>query len=202
MGVVRRLLSAVPPLAWCRVCCVFVLVNLQRVVLGWLEWCAPSVGVVWGMVLVCKCFGGSEVVQVRIWTFQATGSVKCVVLHGVGQPGNDAISVMLLVTQFPTISPWVLWGGRPHSHAVLVLLLVALVLVIFHHGIPVLVVDPLRGPVLVLALVALRCGQWGEQKSAVGLDVAGNEFGLSSVTCRGAGASALTVRCWIGQRFS
>ena len=46
--------------------------------------------------------------------------------------------------------------GRPHSHAVLVLLLVALVLVIFHHGIPVLVVDPLRGPVLVLALVALR----------------------------------------------
>ena len=38
-----------------------------------------------------------------------------------------------------------------------------------------------------------KCGQRGEQKSAVGLDVAGNEFGLSSVTCRGAGASDLTV---------
>ena len=39
-------------------------------------------------------------------------------------------------------------------------------------------------------------GQRGEQKSAVGLDVAGNEFGLNSVTCRGTGispASALTV---------
>ena len=37
----------------------------------------------------------------RIWTFQASGSAKCVVLLGVGQPGSDAISVMLLVTQFP-----------------------------------------------------------------------------------------------------
>ena len=32
-----------------------------------------------------------------------------------------------------------------------------------------------------------ECGQRREQKSDVGLDVAGNEFGLSSVTGRGAG---------------
>ena len=46
-----------------------------------------------------------------------------------------------------------------------------------------------------LPTVTPMCGQRGEQKSAVGLDVAGNEFGLSSVTCRGAGspASALKV---------
>ena len=75
------------------------------------------------------------------------------VLLGVGQPGNDAKGLMLPVTLFPTTSPWVLWDGRPHSHAVLVLPLVALVLVMSHHGIPVLVVDPLREPVLVLALV-------------------------------------------------
>ena len=78
------------------------------------------------------------------------------VLLGVGQQGNDAKGVMLPVTRFPTTSPWVLWDGRPHSHAILVLLLVALVLVIFLHGIPVLVVDPLQGPVLVQALVTLR----------------------------------------------
>ena len=82
-------------------------------------------------------------------------------LLGVGQPGNDAVSVMLSVTRFPTTSPWVLWDGRPHSHVVLVLLLVALVLVMFHRGIPVLVVDPLRGPVLVVALVALKLKKKG-----------------------------------------
>ena len=36
-----------------------------------------------------------------------------------------------------------------------------------------------------------KCGQRREQKSAVGLDVAGNEFGLNLVTC--SPASALTV---------
>ena len=44
---------------------------------------------------MCKCFGGSEVVQVRIWTFQVSGSAKCVVLRGVGQPGSDAKGVTL-----------------------------------------------------------------------------------------------------------
>ena len=98
-----------------------------------------------GMVQMCKCCDGSEVVQVRIWTFQVSGSAKCVVPHRVGQPGNDAISVMLLVTQFPTTSPWVLWDGRPLSHAVLVLLLVALDLDVFHPGILVIEVCPPPG---------------------------------------------------------
>ena len=120
------------------------LMNMQCVVLGWLKWSAPSVRMVLGMVLMCKCFGGSEVVQVRIWTFQVSGSAKCVVLHGVGQPGNDAIGVMLSVTRFPTTSPWVLWDGRPISHAVLVLLLVALDLDMFHPEILVLGVCPGR----------------------------------------------------------
>ena len=49
----------------------------------------------------------------RIWTFQVSGSAKCVVLRGVGQPGSDAVGVMLPVTRFPTTSPWVLWDGHP-----------------------------------------------------------------------------------------
>ena len=76
-------------------------------------------------------------------------SAKFVVLLGVGQPGSDAKGVMLPVTRFPTTSSWVLWDGHSHSHVVLVLLLVALFPVMFHRGIPVLVVDPLWGPVLV-----------------------------------------------------
>ena len=108
------------------------------------------------MVQMCKCCDGSEVVQVRIWTFQVSGSAKCVVLLGVGQPGKDAISVMLLVTQFPTTSPWVLWDGRPLSHAVLVLLLVALALDIIHPRILVLEECPLRVQELAQALVEMR----------------------------------------------
>ena len=95
-------------------------------------------------------------VLVSIWIFRGSGSAKFVVLLGVGQPGNDALGVMLPVTWFPTTSPWVLWDGRPHSLAVLVLPLVALVLVIFLHGIPVLEVCSLCVLVLVLALVVLR----------------------------------------------
>ena len=105
---------------------------------------------------MCKCCDACVVVLVCIWIFRGNESAKFVVLLGVGQPGSDAISVMLPVTRFPTASPWVLSDGRPHSHVVLVLLLVALFPVMFHRGIPVLEVDPLRGPVLVLALVALK----------------------------------------------
>ena len=90
-----------------------------------------------------------------IWIFRSSGSAKFVVLLGVGQPGKDAIGVMLLVTRFPTTSPWVLWDGRPLSHAVLVLLLVALVLVLFHPGILVLEVCPLREQELAPALVVM-----------------------------------------------
>ena len=77
-------------------------------------------------------------------------------LLGVGQPGKDAIGVMLLVTQFPTTSPWVLWDGRPISHAVLVLLLVALALDMFHPEMLVLEVCLLRGQELAPALVEMR----------------------------------------------
>ena len=67
------------------------------------------------------------------------------VQRGVGQPGNDATSVMLHVTQFPTTLPWVLWDGRLLSHAVLVLQLGALDLVTNHHGITAMGVCLLRG---------------------------------------------------------
>ena len=49
----------------------------------------------------------------RIWIFQVSGSAKCVVLLGVGQPGKDAISVMLLVTRFPTTSHGSFGTGAP-----------------------------------------------------------------------------------------
>ena len=67
------------------------------------------------------------------------------VLLGVGQAGSDATGVMLPVTWLPTTSPWVLWDGHPHSHVVLVLQLAALFPVMFHRGIPILVVDPPPG---------------------------------------------------------
>ena len=105
---------------------------------------------------MCKCCDASEVVLVRIWMFQVSGSAKCVVLLGVGQPGKDAVSVMLLVTRFPTTSPWVLWDGRSLCHAVLVLLLVALAIVMFHPGILALEVCPFRGQELAPALVETR----------------------------------------------
>ena len=43
-----------------------------------------------------------SIVQERIWTFQDSGSVKCVMQRGVGLPGSDATSVMLHVTRFLT----------------------------------------------------------------------------------------------------
>ena len=45
---------------------------------------------------------------------------------GVGLPGNDATSVMLLVTRFPAVLPWVLWGGRLLNRGIQILLLGAL----------------------------------------------------------------------------
>ena len=92
-----------------------------------------------------KCCDASEVVLVCIWIFRDSGSAKFVVLLGVGP-----------VTRFPTTSPWVLWDGRPLSHAVLFLLLVALALVMFHTGIPVLVVCSLRVQELAPASVELK----------------------------------------------
>ena len=76
-----------------------------------------------------------EVLQVRIWTFQVSGSAKYVMQRGVGLPASDATSVMLHVTRFLTTLPWVLWDGRPLSRAVLVIQLGALDQGMFLRGI-------------------------------------------------------------------
>ena len=84
---------------------------------------------------MCKCCDGSEVVQVRIWTFQVSVSAKCVVQRGVGLPGSDATSVMLRVILYLAVPSCVRWGGHLLSRVALVLPLVALGLAIFHCGI-------------------------------------------------------------------
>ena len=70
------------------------------------EWVAPYGRMGSELVQMCKCCDCSEVVQVRIWTFQDSGSAECVMRRGVGLPGNVAASVMLHVTTpVPAIFP-------------------------------------------------------------------------------------------------
>ena len=94
------------------------------------------------MLQMCKCCVCSEVAQVGTWTFQDSGSAKCVTRRGVGLPGNVATSVMLLVTPVQAIHPWVLLGtGRLLNRGTHVLLLRARGLGRFHRG--MLGMDPL-----------------------------------------------------------
>ena len=93
----------------------------------------------------------------RIWTFQVSGSAKCVVLLGVGQPGKDAFSVMLLVTRFPTTSAMGPFGtGRPSVTQFWSVLLVALALDIFHPEFWYWKCAPSRGRSWAPALVEMR----------------------------------------------
>ena len=49
----------------------------------------------------------------RIWTFQVSGSAKCVTQRGVGLLGSDATGVMLHVMLFPTAPPMGPLGRPP-----------------------------------------------------------------------------------------
>ena len=84
------------------------------------------------------------------WECKVCGATRCwparKICYKCGAP-RDTV---------PTTSRLVLWDGRPLSHAVLALLLVALALDIFHPGILVLEVCPLRGQELAPALVEMR----------------------------------------------